>query len=308
MNPLRSTLVALCLLVLSLPCARAGEPPDFMSLLSDAADAYDQKQYQRCADILMPLDLDTVPFSNNVELILGACLAAVGRTDEALRYLDEKLPTGRIDLDDLRHKDRPGITQLRTLPGWPALMAAADRVEASMDKPLRAELLARYEKDQQWEHALIDAGADADARKAANEKLVAVMAENTAWLKPIIARQGWPLISQVGADAAQAALIIVQHSDADPDFQAQVLPLLEAAVNNHQAYAEGFAMLTDRVLVAQGKPQRYGSQLQTNTDGSMSMLPVEDEANLDARRRKLGLPSMAEYKQMLSDLYHQPVK
>jgi hypothetical protein len=112
----------------------------------------------------------------------------------------------------------------------------------------------------------------------------------------------------VGTDGASAAFLIVQHSDADPKFQAQVLPLMEAAVAKQEADPDLFAMLTDRVLRAQGKPQRYGTQFMNNDDGSMSMQPTEDEANLDARRQKMGLPSIAEYKKILSETYHKPVK
>jgi hypothetical protein len=46
--------------------------------------------------------------------------------------------------------------------------------------------------------------------------------------------------------------------------------------------------------VAEGKPQRYGTQLDT-VDGKLQPFPVEDEANLDSRRKAVGLPPMAEY-------------
>lgn len=72
--------------------------------------------------------------------------------------------------------------------------------------------------------------------------------------------------------------------------------------------ADDVALLTDRVLRAQGKPQRYGTQFKPGADGSMVLEPTEDEAGLDARRRAVGLPSMAVYKRMLGEAYHTPVR
>ncbi len=37
------------------------------------------------------------------------------------------------------------------------------------------------------------------------------------------------LVVQVGADGVNAATLLIQHADADPGFQADVLPLFEAA-------------------------------------------------------------------------------
>jgi hypothetical protein len=43
-------------------------------------------------------------------------------------------------------------------------------------------------------------------------------------------------------------------------------------------------------------------------DGTPSMAPVEDEANLDVYRARMGLTPIAEYKKQISELYGQPVK
>ncbi|WP_245228116.1 DUF6624 domain-containing protein [Xanthomonas bromi] len=132
--------------------------------------------------------------------------------------------------------------------------------------------------------------------------------DNTAWLKQVVAAHGWPGRRLVGEDGANAAWTLVQHADADPAFQAQALALMEAALARHDVMPGDVALLTYRVLLAQGKPQRYGTQFMTDADGRMSLRPTEDEAGLEARRRAMGLPPMAEYKKMLQDLYHQSVR
>lgn len=56
------------------------------------------------------------------------------------------------------------------------------------------------------------------------------------------------------------------------------------------------AMLVDRVLQTQGKPQRHGSQFSRDAaTGHLAMAPVEDLSGLDALRAQAGLMPMADY-------------
>ena len=64
----------------------------------------------------------------------------------------------------------------------------------------------------------------------------------------------------------------------------------------------------DRVLIAQGKPQRYGSQFTAAGDGTMELRPTEDMDGLDARRQAMGLQPLAQYKAVLSEAYRKPVR
>ncbi|MDR2212648.1 MAG: hypothetical protein LBE21_03350, partial [Pseudomonadales bacterium] len=135
---------------------------------------------------------------------------------------------------------------------------AAEQDFVAADQALRDELVQRMETDQAVRRTVMEQGDSPDSDVL--EKMVAIDRDNTAWLKRIIAEKGWPTISLVGDDGASAAWLLVQHADADPDFQAQVLSLMEASVAKQEASPGNFALLTDRVLSAQGKPQRYGTQ------------------------------------------------
>jgi ketosteroid isomerase-like protein len=61
-----------------------------------------------------------------------------------------------------------------------------------------------------------------------------------------------------------------------------------------------------RVLVAEGKPQLYGSQT-TIENGVIRIRPTSGEATLDERRARLGLPPMPEHLKLLEEMYHLPV-
>jgi hypothetical protein len=158
-----------------------------------------------------------------------------------------------------------------------------------VDGPLRAELLDMAEEDQRRRRAWISA---ADA--AANRAVAEADRHHTARMRHIIEAHGWPRIDLVGEDGSQAAWLLVQHADADPQFQSRCLRLLTEAVNAGQAASAHLAYLTDRVAVAEGRPQTYGTQVRTDR-GRPEPFPLTDPAGTDARRATVGLPPLADY-------------
>ncbi|WP_117309248.1 DUF6624 domain-containing protein [Stenotrophomonas sp. G4] len=222
-------------------------------------------------------------------------------------HLTTLLASGRLSTDDLLHTDRPGLNALRNGPAWPDMrkrvMAVEQQRMALLDEPLRKELLERAERDQAAQHAAVDAGGG-DAFRAA----APVIKANTDWLRSVVADKGWPTYALAGRDGAKAAWLLVQHADHDPVFQAEMLPLIESAAKAGQADRADLALLTDRVLLAQGRPQRYGSQFTQAGDGAMELRPTEDLEGLDARREAMGLQPLAQYKATLAEMYGRPVR
>ncbi len=166
------------------------------------------------------------------------------------------------------------------------------------DKPavkepaLREELLRMMEQDQGIRTA--PAARNPDAAYLA--RWTAIDEANTARLKEIVAQHGWPGTALVGTDGALAAFLIVQHADRDRSFQREMLSVVQAAYQAGQIPAQNYAYLLDRVRVGEGKLQVYGSQSQLAPDGTKWVpYPIEDEANVDERRRAVGLGPLAEY-------------
>src|SRR5437764_14843059 len=87
--------------------------------------------------------------------------------------------------------------------------------------------------------------------------------ENAVWLREVVTRFGWPGRTLVGDDGAHAAWLLAQHADRDRPFQKRCLGLLQKAVKSGEASGRDLAYLTDRVLVAEGKKQLYGTQFRT---------------------------------------------
>jgi len=171
---------------------------------------------------------------------------------------------------------------------------------------LRRELLAMEQADQAARAAMLaefgKRGISINRGKPITDpKALQVIATESAKLskldeahrkrmKAIVKEFGWPGKSLVGADGARAAWLLVQHADADRDFQAECLRLMEAAPAG-EIEGTHLAYLTDRVLIGAGKLQKYGTQL----GADFKPLPIADEGNVDARRAKLGLPPLTEY-------------
>jgi hypothetical protein len=193
------------------------------------------------------------------------------------------------------------------VPALPARGADAP----NRDDKLRQELLDRAEEDQKARRQLIDlmgrkGGKDDDAVKkdleAATKKLQEIDKRNTAWLKEVVDKRGWPGNGLVGTDGAQRAWLLVQHADLDRDFQKRCLKLLAEAVKKSDASAEHLAYLTDRVRVGDKEKQVYGTQFR-EVNGKMEPYPIEDEASVDKRRKEAGLPPLAEYRKRLEEVY-----
>ena len=98
---------------------------------------------------------------------------------------------------------------------------------------------------------------------------------------------GWLGKSLVGAEANQALFLLIQHAG-DPEVRKVYLPLLKKSVDEGESNAADWATMLDRVLVDQGLPQKYGTQYRIQ-DGKKVYFPIEEEENLNKRRRSVGL-------------------
>lgn len=161
-----------------------------------------------------------------------------------------------------------------------------------------------YAKDQEIRARMRDAGAT--RQREFDAELTAIDNETTKKLKRIVTKHGWPTIALVGAQASQAATVMLVHS-ADHVWQEKLLPRLTQLVDEDKIFGSDVAGLTDRILVSRNKPQKFGTQFKT-VEGEISIWPIEDEKHVDERRAPYLLPPMDVYRKTLSDMYHMPVK
>ncbi|HET6395120.1 MAG TPA: DUF6624 domain-containing protein [Blastococcus sp.] len=148
------------------------------------------------------------------------------------------------------------------------------------DQALHDELVAMLERDQSGRTG----GPDAEGDAARTQRLAEILDEH-----------GWPTYDLVGEDGEDAAWAIAQHSDLDPAFQRRALELLRSAVAAGQASPGNLAYLEDRVAVAAGQPQTYGTQVGCAPEGPQPATPLVDPAGVDGLRTAAGLEPLADY-------------
>ena len=175
--------------------------------------------------------------------------------------------------------------------------------QGEFNSRLHAELVRLGEDDQAGREDLPNAIARGDT--AILLRFLREDSAHTRRLKEIIATYGWPTAKLVGPDGVRSAWLIVQHSP-DNAWQEAMLPTLERAAVAGDISRGEVSTLTDRVLVHNGKPQKYGNSFSIK-NGRLVPDPIEDINGLDARRAALGLPSMREYVALMSEAFKMPV-
>lgn len=170
-------------------------------------------------------------------------------------------------------------------------------VHAEALPALRTEIAARVVADQAVQQQLaerIQSGQPADPEIARRDSLFNA---NLVWMRVILAQYGWPGWKLVGEEGSHGAWLLLQHADRDTTLQRNALRLLEAAVESGDASRRDLAYLTDRVRVAEGRPQLYGTQLDYDSRGCARPKTTEEPKRLDARRASAGLEPVAQYVQ-----------
>jgi hypothetical protein len=150
------------------------------------------------------------------------------------------------------------------------------------DAELHDELIAMLERDQ----AGRTGGTDDEGDVTRTERL-----------KHVIAEHGWPGFDLVGEDGEDAAWAIAQHSDLDPEFQECALKHLSAAVDEGQGSPGNLAYLSDRVAVAAGEPQQYGTQVSCGRPGKppRPSTPLAQPDRVEQLRKQADLEPYADY-------------
>lgn len=133
-----------------------------------------------------------------------------------------------------------------------------------------------------------------EVQGAMNAEVSRLSTENVQTLVAMVPAEGWFSTTAYGEEAATGAFMVVQH--ADTALQKRFLPAIEAMSERGEASRSYYALMYDRVAVAEGRQQRYGTQMQC-VDGQMQPFPTEDPEQLEARRAPIGFrwPDYAGY-------------
>jgi hypothetical protein len=160
----------------------------------------------------------------------------------------------------------------------------------------RDQLLRMLKSDQsirkQLEHP--SAGAKNADLIEMSKRQAAIDEDNLAQLASIVAKSGWPKLSVVGTRGSLAAFLVLQHAPLAQ--QIKYLPMIKQRYQEGEISGQYLALLEDRVLVRQGKPQRYGTQVEFDlSTRSRELYPIANLETVDVRRKEMGMPSLQTY-------------
>lgn len=142
------------------------------------------------------------------------------------------------------------------------------------------ELLAEAFKTDQ---AVREDGGDMQAVDRANQQTVV----------SIIKKCGFPDGSAIGKEAVEAAFFVIQH--ADLGLQEQYFPKFQESADKGYLDKGALALMEDRILMREGKKQKYGTQLTKKDDGAWEVHPIEDPEHVNERRAAVGLGPIEDY-------------
>lgn len=154
-----------------------------------------------------------------------------------------------------------------------------------------AELRLRAAEDLRVREELAAQGVLAEGY---HPRMEAVHRENAAFLEALLEEYSWPDAVRFGAEAAEAAWLIAQHAIGEPVRMRRFARELAEAARAGRVPRWQAAMLEDRVRVLEGRPQVYGTQLETDDEGRARPCALLDPENVEARRAEVGLPPLAE--------------
>ncbi|MFD0763578.1 TonB family protein [Mucilaginibacter lutimaris] len=168
---------------------------------------------------------------------------------------------------------------------------------AQTNKKLAAELAAIYKDDQQYRVAAIAAAKKYGRGSKEDNELMKKQdiadRANLAKIETIISEYGYPGKTLVGAELSKVAFMVIQHNDTDA--QEKYLPILTAAADKGELNPSLLPLMVDRLLTGKGQPQVYGTQLHETPGVGIQIFPIGDEAFVDVRRKKMGLPPLHQY-------------
>ena len=81
----------------------------------------------------------------------------------------------------------------------------------------------------------------------------------------------------------------LQHNT-DNKYRIKYFPLIEKSVKNGDLSKEQYALMKDRMLMDEGKPQIFGSQIKNG-----KLYDLESPENVNKRRQEMGLEPIEDY-------------
>ncbi len=238
---------------------------------------------------------------NQFNLYSYACaLSVVGSFDSSFKYLNLYM---QVDTEAFMMVD-PDFNHIRADKRWEEI---ENRMVAMLEHKTGKALGDPEYAKKLWRMRAIEQAYYAEIKLAEKNTMTGSTVVRALWdlkamlsdqnqqeLEKLIAKKGWPKKSAVGNVAAETAYLIGQRSDLDK--LNKYLPTIKKLCEQGEADWNSYALMYDRVQTAEGKPQRYGSQIRYNAVlHKYELFPLENDKKVDEWRKQVGLGPLKDY-------------
>jgi len=115
---------------------------------------------------------------------------------------------------------------------------------------------------------------------------------NLSTVISLIEKCGMPSLDDVDEIQMTAVWLVFQHGD--NESRKKYLPLLKSAAKKGDLSRVQIAMMEDRILMNDGLPQLYGSQIE-NKSGEYALYTLQEPERVNIRRAEMGFGPLEDY-------------
>ena len=290
-------------------CAQNDDLHDYKHLTNKADSLYRAKDYKASALTFSNAFKHYNKLATINDRYDAACSWALAGYPDSAFYNLEK--SGFTNYDHVIVDE--DLVSLHADKRWAPILAVIqknkDKAEANYNKPLTRELDSIYDADQNGRQQIMATENKYGDTSKQMKALWAAMGKqddiDLIKIKAVLDKYGWVGPDVVGSKGNTTLFLVIQH--ADSLTRDKYLPMMRTAVKNGKAQASQLALMEDRSALENGKKQIYGSQVARDEKANKYYFrPIEDEANVDKRRKSVGLPPLEEYAQQWGINYKLP--
>ncbi len=265
-------------------------PLDYIDMKAEANIYFELKDYENALSIYT--DILKGDFIRRIDYVyLTKCCVEIGKLELAKKIFNIGLDSG-IHFKNLKDTifcydtTNNYYFNFLTQENWnPEKKKFIDNTKKYFDnyiteKELAKKLIIKYNTDVKLEtfakkYPYLD---------SVNFSKLNIRKENQLYLENIITEKGFPTIQKVGEEACFSAFKIIENSEHDIDFQEYCLKIMIQEYKNSEIPSTYIAILQDKILLARGKKQIFGTQL-TNKNAKKKVRNIKDKEKLEKRQK-----------------------
>lgn len=276
---------------------------EYMALSNKASSLFYKKEYRQAGltlDTLFSLlehDPERLSINSQHDYYKAACAwLEMGDTLKASVYMMEAINFG-ISIEDIeKYQFDSTLVNMKRTKFWKQLEIVLSEKDKKYGKARKILESLQY-KDQVLRSTIgcvIDQYGVNSLELTYYKSLMHIQDSiNQEDVKKILNEFGWLEINQVGEKAYSALWLVIVHGGLA--LKKKYLPHIKKSVEKGYLRGSKYAFILDKILLEEGKKQRFGSQVIKHLDGTATLLPLEEPYLVDERRAKYNMQPVQEY-------------